>query len=446
MSFMVTAQSNKNTDWRYRLSTIILLLAAFPIQIYAVPGFEITPSLILAAAVFLLSKPSEKAIYVVIGFLAICGLLALLGMVGNDGRIKNLIGAASFSSGFPYLLVGLVFASYSIDIAKLWQPVAVAAVLVTVIFMVDLYLTNGNLILSAAYDSVAYSAPETTFINSVFPFYGKYAVITLATIAMMLAGLSIAAASSFRGNFKIFVLIVSNLLMFISFTTWTRQVMLGVILFYAILIVMAFRRKETWVSFGVFLILLGPWAYFLQADSRSLLSWEANGHVVGAEGIGTHKFQTSIDYLKDGNFDKLSTGRLPLYRDAFNRITPRILLGGCGFCNIADVLKFPFSSLHNVILTAVFKGGVIYAAIYLCVAFGSLILLWFRKKSFSRDATYAVVASIAVQSLFNDVLYFQVVPALLFTLSGYLIGSSSIGEKFFLRREVVAPAFGSGTH
>lgn len=399
----------------------LLALAAIPVKIYSVPGFEITPSLVLAPAALLLFNPREKIHYAVLAFMTFCGFLALAGMVGSAGPLRNLIGAASYSSGAPYILAGMTLARRNIALPKMWRIIAPVAIAMTVIFAIDLYRTNGNLFISSAYSSIAYNADETTYIQSFFPFYGKYAVITLATIAMMIGALSVASAPAFRGRMlRLIVLVVSNALVFIAFSLWSRQVMIGAIIFYAVLIALAFRRKETWISVAVFLVLFAPWAYSMRG-----LSPDHGASVVSAGAFGNYKMHRSLRDIENGNFGDLSTGRLSIYRNAIGRLTPRIALGGCGFCSLKDVMRFRFSSLHNVILTAIFKGGIVFAILDLGAAFAGLLLLWRLPKSFARDTTLATIASLAFQSMVNDVIYFQIIPSILFTTTGYAWGRTT---------------------
>lgn len=403
--------------WRVQLAFLLLALASIPLKIYAVPGFEITPSLVLAPVALVLFDPRERVDYAVAAFLLFCALLALVGPTGHEGRFRNLLGAASYSSGAPYLLVGLTLGRSRLDLTRLWRALAPAAVVVAGCLAIDLFLTRGNLVQSAAYSSVAYTSNETVFVQSAFPFYGKFAVITLATVIMVLGGLALGSAPSFRNRYLgVLVLLASAALLFMAFSMWSRQVMAGVVIFYLLLALLAYRRRETWVALAVFLALLIPWSYAVQ---------QAPDQIVGAEKIGQSKVTRGLEDLRSGDNSDLSTGRLPLYRTAIERISPRVLLGGCGFCDLKDVPRFAYSSLHNVVLTAIFKGGAAYAVIYLGTAFYSLILLWFVEKSFARDVSIAVVASVGAQSMVNDVIYFQVIPALLFALTGFLVGSRS---------------------
>jgi hypothetical protein len=437
--------------WRLKLSFALLLLAAIPLQIHAVPGFEITPSLVLAPVSFLLFQRGERMHFFVVLFLLFCMLLALVGVVRTGGGIRNLIGAASYSSGAPYLLVGMVFARRNVSLSAVWLAIAPVGIVMTLVFIIDLYLTNGNLLQSTSYESVAYTATETTIIKSFFPFYGKYGVITLSTITMVVGALLTASAYSFNtAALKVSVLVLSGLLVFLSFSMWSRQVMVGVLVFYMCLIVLAFRSKETWIAVGAFLVLLLPWFFAMQNPSWSGMNIpsaqvgnpsslpkmrpdvvEQDGaRVVTADAIGRNKIARGLEDIASANFDDLTTGRLALYTAAIGRISKQIILVGCGFCSLTDVMRFPFSSLHNVILTAVFKGGIIYAALYLGAAFCGCVLLFRLEKSFARDVSIAVVWSVAVQSMVNDVLYFQVIPALLFVLAGYVLASGLSRRRF----------------
>lgn len=398
-------------DWRYLLAVAMLFMAAVPIRIYAVPGFEITPSLVLAPVAFLLFRPTEKVHYAVVAFMILCAILAMIGEVGIAGRMRNLIGAASYSSGAPYILVGMVFARRTADLGEMWKIIAPVAVAMAIILAIDWFLTGGRLTPSSSYKSVSYTSADSVFVNSFFPFYGKYAVITLATIAMMIGALATASADSFsRKAIGIGVVIASNALIFIAFSMWSRQVMIGTIVFYVFLAALAFRRRETWIAIAVFLVLLAPWAYSQDRPNT----------------MGTYKIARAARNIETGNISDLSTGRVPIYTSTLQKITPRITLIGCGFCDLIDVMKFKFSSLHNVVLTAIFKGGIFYSALYLGAAFCGAMLLWLIKKSFARDVTIAMIFSLGAQSMVNDVLFFQVVPALLFTLTGFLLASTEV--------------------
>ncbi|WP_417583078.1 hypothetical protein [Pelagibacterium sp.] len=403
-------------NWRAKLALILIFAAALPVQVFAVPGFEVTPSLILAPVALILFRLKEPIHLAVVAFMAFCLALAMIGPVGGEGRIRNILGSASYSSGAPYIIVGMELARRGYSISKVFFPVLIVSFITVAIFSVDLLITGGNIVDSSNYESIAYQAVETTFVQSIFPFYGKYAVITLSTVVAVIAGFSLATFSpEGRKSTQIFTLVISGALLFFAFSMLSRQVMVGVVVFFGTLLVLSFRRKEAWITLAVFLGLLVPWAAFVGGSSGQNVTGE----------IGISKIVRGVENAENGNFDDLSTGRLPLYRDAVARLSPSILLGGCGFCNLVDVMDFPFSSLHNVLLTAVYKGGVLYAATYIGAAFLGLILIRSCKASFSRDVLTSVLVSIAVQSLINDVLYFQVVPALMFVLAGYVVSRNT---------------------
>lgn len=416
-----------NTNRRLSLAVILLLLASFPIQIYAVPGFEITPSLVLAPLVFLLFERGEKAHLAVLLFICLCGLLAVFGIIGTEGKFRNLIGAASFSSGAPYILIGTVLYKSKLRLDQLWNIILPTTLIISIIFMIDFYISSDNVMKVSDYSSTSYNSEQTTFINSFFPFYGKYAVITLTTICMLIGSLTLGATSSFKNkNLRLLVLAFSSILIFISFTMWTRQVMLGIIIFYGFLVTFAYKRKETWIALLFFAMLMAPWLYFFQSQSSSptpLNSTITTPHnqVITPELYGGFKLNRAIKNIESGNIDDLSTGRMSIYREAFKKLNARIFFSGCGFCNLKDTLAFQFSSLHNIFLTAIFKGGIFYALFYCGAAFFSLIKLWSFEKTFARDVSLAAVLSIAIQGMVNDTLFFQVIPALLFTLTGYCL-------------------------
>lgn len=392
------------SSWRYYIATALLFLAAIPVIVFSVPGFEVTLSLLLAPAALILFQPTERIHWAVVAVMAFCGALALVGMTGKDGLMRNLLGAASYSSGLPFVLVGMAIAQRSTSITQMWRVVAPVALAMTAIFVIDLVLTGGKLVPSAAFNSTAYQSIDTTYIDSFFPFYGKFAVITLATITMAVGGLAVASAETFRKELKVTILVASSVLLFIAFSMWSRQVMIGVVVFYVVLSLLSCRKRETWIVLSIFVLLLAIWS--ITPQNRKM---------------GNTKFERSVKNIETGNIDALSTGRVPLYRDAISRLSPEILLKGCGFCNLIDVLDFPFSSMHNVVLTAIYKGGALYALIYLGTAFLGIVLLWLEKKSFGRDASIAVLVSIGAQAMVNDVIYFQVLPALLFATTGYLL-------------------------
>ncbi|WP_417582846.1 hypothetical protein [Pelagibacterium sp.] len=399
----ITEQTSMESSWRVCLAVLLLIFAALPVQIFAVPGFEVTPALLLAPAAFLLFRPDEKAHWAVVAFMVLCGFLALIGSVGSDGRLRNLLGAASYSSGAPYLLVGITLARRFGDLASILRWIAPVSVVVATIFAIDLFITNGHLVPSMAYESTSYSSDETTFIQSFFPFYGKYAVITLATISMFIGALGLGSVEAIERKFLAhLVLASSSLLIAISFTMWSRQVMLGAIIFFLALLALAPRQKKAWLAFAIFIVVIGIWTIGPQES-----------------GLGATKFDRALTNIETGNVDDLSTGRLEIYRQSLERLTPNIVLKGCGFCNLIDVMEFEFSSLHNVLLTAVYKGGAIYAFLYLGSAFFGLALIWIERNSFARNVTIAAVLSIGAQSIVNDVIYFQVIPALMFVISGY---------------------------
>lgn len=401
-------------DWRLYLAVSLLVIASVPLQIFAVPGFEVTPALVLAPLGLLLFKSDDKLSLSVILFMAFSGVLALIGTTGHDGISRNLLGAASFTSGAPYFLVGMLLANRLFALERLCQLFIPSAILMVCVFLTDIYIFNGDLLKVSSYSSISYVSNESSFIDSFFPFYGKYAVITLATIAMLVGCLSLAATQSFgKKVVSIAVLLCSTTLIFISFSLWTRQVMLGIVIFYIALIALAFNRRETWISIAFFLALLVPWASGMINESR------APGEGVNASSFGIYKMFRAVGNIQSGNLDDLSTGRMAIYREAIDKINPEIFVAGCGFCNLKDVMGFQFSSLHNVFMTAVYKGGIFYALVYCGTAFVSLILLWFFKKSFARDVVMAAVASIALQGAVNDTLYFQVVPAILFAIAGF---------------------------
>jgi hypothetical protein len=401
-------------DWRLYLAISLLIIASVPVQIFAVPGFEVTPALVLAPLGFLLFKSDDRLSLAVVLFMGFCGVLALIGMTGSEGVFRNLLGAASFSSGAPYFFVGMLLSRRQFTLERLCQLLVPSAILMTCVFVADIYVVNGDLLKVSSYSSTSYVSNETSFVDSFFPFYGKYAVITLATIAMLVGCLSLAATQSFgRKIFSIAVLLCSTTLIFISFSLWTRQVMLGIVVFYIALIVLAFNKRETWISIAFFLALLVPWASGMISESRT----PSEG--VNASSFGIYKMFRAFGNIQSGNLDDLSTGRMAIYREALDKIDPEIFVAGCGFCNLKDVMGFQFSSLHNVFMTAVYKGGIFYALIYCGTAFVSLVLLWFSKRSFARDVVMAAVASIALQGAVNDTLYFQVVPAILFAITGF---------------------------
>jgi NADH:ubiquinone oxidoreductase subunit K len=401
-------------DWRLYLAVSLLVIASVPIQIFAVPGFEVTPALVLAPLGLLLFKSDEKFSLAVVFFMGFCGVLALIGMTGHEGLSRNLLGAASFSSGAPYLFVGMVLAHRFFTLERLCQLFIPSMILMVFVFIADICIGNGDLLKVSSYKSISYVSDESSFIDSFFPFYGKYAVITLATIAMLVGCLSLAAAQAFKKKIiSIAVLLCSTTLIFIAFSLWTRQVMLGVVVFYIALMVLAFNKRETWISIAFFLVLLVPWASGVINESI------ASGDVVNATSFGKYKYFRALGNIQSGNLDDLSTGRMAIYREAIDKIDPEIFVAGCGFCNLKDVMGFQFSSLHNVFITAIYKGGIFYALIYCGAAFVSLILLWFLKRSFARDVVMSTVASIAFQGAVNDTLYFQVVPAILFSITGF---------------------------
>lgn len=443
MSTFSPATSNHSlADWRSLLAVTLLMLAAMPVQIYSVPGFEITPSLVLAAAALLLFDPAERIHYYVLAFLAFCGSLGLFGIYGPEGPIRNITGAASYSSGAPYIMVGMLLAKRDRDLSGLLKVITPAALVMTAIFCVDLTLTRGNLVKSAAYVSASYVSADTTYVDSFFPFYGKYAVITLATITMTVGAISLGSLRAFDLPYaKAIVLLSSNALMFIAFSMWSRQVMLGTMVFYLVLVLLAFRQKATWISLLIFLALFAPLG--LAIDQRAAnepaveqlaesaatntttedSSQTSEGIGETATAIANYKLERAARNIRSGNLEDLSTGRLSIYKDALEKISVRIFMGGCGFCNLKSTLGFGFSSLHNVPLNALFKGGLVYAALYVGTAFFGLLGLWSMEKTFARDVAIAVLASLSVQSLVNDVLYFQVVPVLLFSLTGFLLAA-----------------------
>ena len=404
-------------DWRLLVAKLLLLTATFPVQVYAVPGFEVTPSLILAAFALVLFDPRNKLHLAVVGFLGLCGFIALFGMVGSEGRLRNLLGAASYSSGAPYILVGAVFASRAYDLPSMMRITTPAAVTMLAMLLVDVYLTDGNLVQSAAYRSTSYVSAETTFIASVFPFYGKYAVITLATVTMLIGVFSLASVEAYSAKtVKAFVLASSTALIIIAFWMWSRQVMLGVVIFYVVLLLIAFRSRYAWISALLFAVILSA----LISTGKAGV-YVPGSNTVSTQAIASSKIARAGENIAKGDFNDLSTGRLGIYQDAVARLTPSILAKGCGFCNLVDVMSFQFSSLHNVPLTAIYKGGFIYASIYIGAAFFGLYGLWRLKRSFGRDVAIAALASLLAQSAVNDVLYFQVIPALLFSVTGYLL-------------------------
>jgi len=401
-------------DWRLYLAISLLVIAAVPVQIFAVPGFEITPALVLAPLGLLLFKLDDKLSLAVVLFMGFCGVLALIGMTGHEGIFRNLLGAASFSSGAPYFFVGMLLAHRLFTLERLCQLLIPSTILMTCVFLADIYIGNGDLLKVSSYKSISYVSNKSSFIDSFFPFYGKYAVITLATIAMLVGCLSLAATQAFKKKIvSIAILLCSTTLIFIAFSLWTRQVMLGIVVFYIVLIVLAFNKRETWISIVFFLALLVPWASGIINESI------ASDDGVNATSFGKYKYFRALGNIQSGNLDDLSTGRMAIYREAIDKIDPKIFVAGCGFCNLKDVMGFQFSSLHNVFMTAVYKGGIFYALIYCGTAFASLILLWFFKRSFARDVIMATIASIALQGAVNDTLYFQVVPAILFAITGF---------------------------
>jgi hypothetical protein len=403
--------SISGVDWKIALATALLMLAAMPVQIYAVPGFEITPSLVLAAAALLLFDPTEKLHYVVVAFLGFCGLLALAGMYGPEGPMRNILGSASYSSGAPYILVGMLFARRDYSLSKMYQVISPVVLAMSLILLIDLYLTNGAIVDNGSYGTTAYAAQETVFVDSFFPFYGTYAVITLATITMLIGAIALGSLDSFASPIlKTIVLACSSFLLFVAFTMWTRQVVLGVIVFYLVLIPMTFRRKEVWASAAIFLILFSPLVFFTPSQESE-----------DPTGIATYRIDRAVENIEAGDVNKLSTGRMAIYQDALVRVSPRIILAGCGFCNLKSVMDFDFSSLHNVPMNAIYKGGIIYAVLYVGTAFWGLLVLWSMKNTLARNVTIATLVSLAVQSTVNDVLFFQVVPAIMFSITGYLL-------------------------
>lgn len=405
-------------DWRLCLAVALLTVSSFPIKIFSVPGFEVTPALVLSPLCLLLFKRSDKVGWAVIAFMGFCGLLALVGDTGGEGRTRNLLGALSFSSGAPYVLVGAVIARSHLGLDRFAKILIPSAALILLILAIDAYRTNWNLVILSSYASESYSSPETSFVDSSFPFYGKFAVITLATISMFVGCVGLASAKAFSNTYqKYSVIIGCTGLIFVSYSLWARQVMIGIILFYIILLIISFKRREAWVSVIAFSLMCLVWTVSVNNNSIHLPGSSA----ISANAFGKYKLNRAIANIKNGDVDDLSTGRMAIYRDAISKIDSEVILKGCGFCNIRGVYGFDFSSLHNVALTALFKGGAFYALIYCGSAFSALILLWFFRRSFARDVLIAAIGSIAAQGLVNDTLFFQVVPALLFAITGYCV-------------------------
>ncbi|UFH48249.1 hypothetical protein [Pseudomonas sp. KNUC1026] len=207
--------------------------------------------------------------------------------------------------------------------------------------------------------------------------------------------------------------------------------MIGVVAFYIVITILSFRNKLSWLSLGVFIVAYLLWSFGSSLGQspdavNALQKDTAVSNTIGAKEFGDYKLNRAIKNLETGNIDDLSTGRMAIYREAIKKLDWRTAIAGCGFCNLKSVYGFGFSSLHNIFLTAVFKGGLLYAIFYCGGALFSLILLWRQPASFSRSTCTAAVASLALQGMVNDDLFFQVIPVLLFGFTGFLIGVGNI--------------------
>ncbi|UFH48248.1 hypothetical protein [Pseudomonas sp. KNUC1026] len=197
---MQSQAASSASDIKIKFAIAILALASMPIKIYSLPGFEITPGLILSPFVFLLFDWKKSLHRSVVAFIAFCFLLAAFGMSGPDGILRNFLGAASYASAVPYALLGFYISSRIKTISHFWRFVVPISITMLLIFSFDIWRTAGNLMVLSSYSSASYSSAETTFIDSAFPFYGKYAVITLSTVAMALGAFALSATESYQKN------------------------------------------------------------------------------------------------------------------------------------------------------------------------------------------------------------------------------------------------------
>jgi hypothetical protein len=196
--------------------------------------------------------------------------------------------------------------------------------------------------------------------------------------------------------------------------------MAGIMIFYVAWALVGLGWRRFFAVFAVLVVIgLGIVAYAMYVSHDK--APDAAGIDYSTLDIIIYKIAKSVDELRHGQFDDLTTGRVSLWRAGLAQMSPQVFAKGCGFCSLSEAFGFSFSTLHNVPLTGLFKGGILFAVTYIGLALSSLFYLAQAPRSLARDVTLAALVSLSFQSLVNDILFFQIIPQLLFTLAGFLL-------------------------
>lgn len=382
---------------------LITTLSFLPFRIISVAGFEVTPSLLISfGLIVFISARRELGIVAVITFFIAIGLLFSI----YNSNVRNAASAFISVHGLLFLFLGFELTRRTTGLVSFAKAICPAFVVLTLLLCIDVLLLGKPLRTSGFYAAVAYSSDEAAFINSIFPFYGKFGVLTFASICVSLLMFSLPALIAVkRKNWRYAGYALALVMVYFCFQMYSRQIYLGLLIFVVSLAFLApgVKRKSLLFISVTIPLVLG----ILFLDDLMLYA--------------PTKIQTTYDALQVLDFNSLTSGRMGIYAMAFSEIRGALPFIGCGFCDINSSYDFGFSSLHNVFLTAIFKGGFPLLLISIAPFAVSFLILRAQPPSLTRAIYQSAMISLLAQSMSWDLLFLQIVGPIIFCFTGFLM-------------------------
>lgn len=409
MNFKNSKEKKLTSNYKLILLGFIVF---FPINIYSISGFEITPSLLLSFLIPLFIRTRQQ-----LNIALVSSSVVIIGLSFSivDNTIKNLLSSMIVSTSLIYLIFGHIVAKNSykeIIFSYILLPILL---FIVIILSIDYFFLGSEIRGSGSYSSTSYSSNQASFIQSFFPFYGKYGVLTFSSICVMILFLCLPLINEANKKIKFISIIACSLMAFFIFKTSSIQVLLGMLIFIIIFIV--FELK---VISGIL--------FFFSAILTFLVTYYYSQELLSAIELLPFKLQKFAQNFLFEDLNSATSGRWNIYTYGINNIEAKIVLIGCGFCDLKQNFDFGFSSLHNSILTSIYKGGIPLLILMFTPFFVAITKLVKSKRSTNRSIYLASLTSILTQSLSWDLLFLQTLSPILYAFCGFIIWKKNIGN------------------
>lgn len=412
----VTVSNATLTKSHERRFVVFVTCLFLPLYAFAVPGFEVTPSLLLAPFLILFIRTrADMALFVfVLLYLAIGAVFAVF-----TGELRRIAGAYTALSPLLFIFAGKEFARRSQGDLNYFSQLLLPTFIITAALILPEAILKGLSIRQFGAANIShyaignYSIGSFSFVSLSAPFYGKFGVLTFASILFAIIALSISAIFAINNRAFKWALVLSWLaLVLVLANLSSLQIYMGIAV--AALVYVAFSGGLVLNLFALLFgtILIASAAVFSETTMSILQSKSAFLHL-------------HVTYLLNGQFDLLSSGRLTILSEIFSQLDLNHIFFGCGFCDFRQEFSTALSSAHFSFVTSFGKAGLplmLVQAYFILDALGTLLLM---KTSATRNIYIAVIVSVLVQSAVWDLFQLQVLSPIIFGFCGFILGLAS---------------------